>query len=232
MERDISYPVLNVFNPQSGGVFGDAATFRSANGVNSLTWTQNTTCYQGTAGRFQKYTDDNKYAVIIETPGSSAEGLYVGGTIYTPSPMARGIETSRGTEAIFGVSAPNVDVMDSGRGSLSAGTARVVFDRMFVESVSGPSDLTVTVTPVGGWSGIYIEAIDEDGFDVRSDAGDMGVEFHWVAVGRARGHEERPVITAFDSEESRRFAREKAAEIEATRPPRREPPREVTITAP
>lgn len=71
MERDTSYPVLDAHNPQGAGFYGDVAWFSSQQGVSLDTWTLNTTCYGGTAGRFMKYTDDNRYAVTIDTPAST-----------------------------------------------------------------------------------------------------------------------------------------------------------------
>ena len=139
------------------------------------------------------------------------------------------METSRGKEALFGVAAAEVDVIASGQGRLSEGTARIEFDRLFAESISGPDALRVTVTPVGGWSALYVERIDESGFDLRSEAGNKDVEFHWVAVGRAAGHERRPEVVLPDVEEARELARQKNEESRSRRPVRRERPTVITV---
>jgi hypothetical protein len=52
----------------------------------------------------------------------------------------------------------------------------------------------VVVTPVGGWSGLYIEEQTQEGFTVRSGAGDPNVTFNWIAIGRRKGYEERPEL--------------------------------------
>jgi hypothetical protein len=161
---------------------------------------------------------------------STAEGLYVSGTIVSTALDARVVPTSRGDEAVFGVTAPNVEVTDSGAGRLTDGTARVAFDRLFAEAITGAADLRITATPVGAWSGLFVERIDGDGFTVRSDAGDRNVEFHWAAVGRAKAHRERPEITIPDPADEARIVAEKEAAVEAARPPRRGDEEADTIT--
>ena len=54
--------------------------------------------------------------------------------------------------------------------------------------------MRITVTPVGGWSGLYVEKADSTGFTVRSGAGDANVTFNWIAVGRRKGYEQRPEL--------------------------------------
>lgn len=209
-------PVLYVDNTSTTG-WGDAARFYSASGVQSDTWTIYSECYQGNAARFEKDTDDNQYAVTIYGANASAEGLYVGGSIFTTAPAARGVATSRGAEAVFGVASADVSVIASGIGSLSGGAARVEFDRLFAESVSGNAYLRITATPVGAWSALYIERIDDGGFEIRSGAGAENVEFHWMAVGRAKGYQERPRISMPDPAADEAIAREKAESVAAQR---------------
>jgi hypothetical protein len=230
IENSGSYPVLKVHN-HSSSLYGDAAYFQSNSGVSSATWTVYSLCSEGEAGRFEKAVDDDAYAVKVLGQSASSEGLFVRGSIYSTVPFASGVATARGTEAMFGVRSGEVDLIASGEGRLSDGMARVNFDRLFAEAISGPDELRVTATPVGRWSALYVEHMDESGFDLRSDAGDPDVEFGWVAVGRARGHELRPDVTIPDPEEEARVAAEKTAEVEARRPERREPPQVVTTKA-
>jgi hypothetical protein len=198
--------------------FGDAAAFRSEYGVSSSTKTLSAGGYQGNAAYFTKITDDDEYAAAIYGASSSSEGLYVSGSIYSTVPFARGVETGRGTEAVFGVSAADVEVIASGQSRLQDGAARVEFDRLFAESIAGGDDLRVTVSPVGAWSAVYVAEINDLGFDVRSDAGDREVEFHWMAVGRAKGHQRRPGVTIPDDEADRLDAEQRRMELEARRP--------------
>jgi len=167
--------------------------------------------------------------VAAATP--SSEGVYIDGTLVHTGLVARTVPTSRGTEAVFGVTAPDVEVMVSGTGRLSGGAARVEFDRLFAESIAGAADLHVTVTPIGAWSALYVERIDGGGFTLRSDAGDKDVEFHWAAAGRAKGYDRTPEIAIPDRAEDMRIAAEKKAAVEAAQPPREsEGPGTVTTT--
>ena len=68
---------------ESTSLWGDAAHFYSRSGVQSTTWTIYSECYEGNAARFEKNTDDNEYAVAIYGADASAEGLYVGVSIFT-----------------------------------------------------------------------------------------------------------------------------------------------------
>jgi hypothetical protein len=149
----------------------------------------------------------------------SSEGLYVLGTLFYTGLAARAVPTSRGTEAVFGVTAPDVEVMTSGAARLSNGSARIEFDRLFTESIAGATDLRVTATPIGAWSALYVEGVDGGGFTLRSEAGDKDVAFNWVAVGRAKGCERTPEISIPDPAEDARIAAEKRAAVEAARPP-------------
>ena len=118
------------------------------------------------------------------------------------------VATSRGNEAIFSVHAPEMEVYSSGTNRLIGGEAHVSFDRLFSESISSQVEVRVTVTPVGGWSALYLESVDTEGFTVRSAAGDGSVEFHWMACGRRKGAENRPAVVIPDPdeyEESRRL---------------------------
>ena len=55
------------------------------------------------------------------------------------------------------------------------------------------------------------------------------VEFHWVAVGRAQGHERRREVTIPDDNEIRALAIQKEEELRLNRPPRREHPGVVVV---
>ena len=218
------YPVLDVTNNETS-TYGDCLHLTSASGVSPFSYTLNSHCRQGNAGRFDKDTDDDRYAVHVLSPSTSSEGLYVHGYFYSTSPLAREVETSRGKEAVFSVSAAEVEMTTSGQGQLVTGTARVEFDRIFAESVTGPRDVRITVTPVGGWSAIYVERIDADGFDLRSESGRDDIVFHWAAVGRAAGHERAPEITIPDRDEEERVQKLKEEEIRAGRPSEERPDR-------
>jgi hypothetical protein len=149
----------------------------------------------GRAASFSKIIDDNKYAVTIQGANSSSEGLYVQGNIDATGTITGSVKTTRGTEAVFYIEGSEVEIYSSGKARLAGGRANVSFDRLFTESVSSEVEVRVTVTPVGGWSALYLESTSPEGFDVRSAAGDKDAEFHWMACGRRKGYETRPEVT-------------------------------------
>jgi len=66
----------------------------------------------------------------------------------------------------------------------------------------------VTVTPIGGWSALYIDSTGPEGFVVRSEDGDPDVEFFWTACGLSKDHEVGRAITFPDADEAARAATE------------------------
>ena len=116
----------------------------------------------------------------------------INGNLTVTGAKAAIIETSEGPKEIFCVEGPEVEIYSSGSARLSGGAASVAFDRLFTEAVSTQIEVRVTVTPVGGWSALYVESNSVNGFDVRSAGGDENVEFHWMACGRRKGYETRP----------------------------------------
>jgi hypothetical protein len=199
------YPVMTIDN-ESNASDGDCL-YLSSNGsaAGSSTYVLYSNTYRGKAGQFSKYTDDNQYAVNITGASSSSEGLYVYGTIVSTLPLVRSVETSRGREPVFGVEAADPAVVASGRARLAGGSADVAFDRMFTESVSGSADVRVTVTPIGGWSAIYVVSTAPSGFSVRSASGATDIDFYWTAAGRSKDAVDRAAITLPDPDEERRI---------------------------
>jgi len=104
------------------------------------------------------------------------------------------IQTSQGWERMAAIESPDVEFYANGEAQLKNGEAAVQFERLFREAISAKIPVRVVVTPVGSWSGLYIVSSDSDGFVVKSGAGDQNCKFTWIAVGRRKGYEERPVM--------------------------------------
>ncbi len=183
----------------NSGSMGDCLMLKStASDADGSTHVLDATTYKGKAGDFTKYTDDDEYVIRIRAVSSGAEGLYLRGTFYQSGLMARAMETSKGTESIFSVDAPDVMVYCSGDAHLAGGKTDVSFDPLFTEAVSSDVEVLVTVTPVGDWSALYIASADPRGFTVESAGGKADVRFHWMACGRRKGFETRPKISMRD----------------------------------
>ncbi len=205
--KTTSDPALVIEGTTSG--YGDCLHLKSTSG-SADTGTDVFSSYtqKGQSAYLSKGVDDGKYAVEIV---AADEGLMVWGDFLVGAgyPKSGAVETSQGTEAIFCVEGPEVEICSSGVARLSDGVAHVAFDRLFTESVSSEIDIRVTVTPVGGWSALYLESTDTAGFVVRSASGDPGAGFHWVAFGRRAGFEVRPDVTIPDPETERRAGQER-----------------------
>ena len=225
-----TYPVLDIINYETSS-YGDCLWLHSQPTASSGSATLYSRCYKGATARFSKFTDDAYYNVYINSPAYNDPGLYVWGYIYSSGLMAREVETSRGKEAVFSVSSPEVEMVASGQGRLSGGSARIDFDRTFAESITGPDDLRITATPIGDWSALYVERIDADGFDLRSESGRADVEFHWSAVGRAEGYDRAPDIVIPDHEEEERIQKLKEAEMKSLRSKRDRPEQPSVVAA-
>ncbi len=202
-------PTIVVENTNTG--FWSDCLLLVSEGNDTSTYAIATSTEGGNAAYFYKTVDDNEYAVFIN---GADEGLYVDGDFVVSGGTKSGaVRTSQGWEAIFCVESPEVEIYASGEAQLSGGSAYVAFDRLFAESISNQIPVKVTVTPVGGWSGLYLAYTSAQGFEVHSGAGDSSVTFHWMACGRRAGYEVRPAVTVPDPEEEERAWVAKEQEI-------------------
>ena len=193
-------PILDITNSSTdaGGVALLRSTSTSASsGGTIVLWV---TSQKGRAGTFKKYVADGYSAVDILADSPTGNGLYVSGTIASTSYSARGVETSRGTEPVFAAETVEPEIYDSGEAFLNGGRATVSFDRLFTEAVSKDARVRVTVTPIAGWSALYVDSTGSEGFSVRSADGDPNIEFFWTACALSKDHEVGSRITFPDSE--------------------------------
>ena len=70
------------------------------------------------------------------------------------------------------------------------GTAKLVNGSIDVKfqgnSFNKAFNIRVIATPIGSWSGIYIENISNAGFTAVSEVGDPNAEFSWIAIGEIK----------------------------------------------
>jgi hypothetical protein len=107
-------------------------------------------------------------------------------------------------ESFSAVETAYKEIIDHGKGRLSGGETYIEFSSSFSEFVSPDVPVEITVTPVGSYSGIYIQSYDINGFYVKSEIGDLNCEFNWMAIGREKGYEERAEVGNIE-EESRKI---------------------------
>ena len=200
-----SYPAMYIDNHTDAND-GDCLYLTSQGTMaGSTTYVLHSYTYKGKAGQFTKSIDDDAYAVYVNGASATSEGLYVNGTIVSSTPFVRSVATSMGHEPVFCVDSTEPEVVASGRARLAGGRADVEFDRMFEESVAREGEVRVTVTPIAGWSALYVESTGPEGFVVRSASGETDIDFYWTAVGRSKDAIDRASITLPDPEEERRI---------------------------
>jgi hypothetical protein len=204
-----AYPAMNIESTCT--TYGDCLHLLSSAAAGTSTWVLYAYTLNGNSGLFTKSTDDNQYAVYITSPANNSEGLYVYGNTVATGTKSAAIQTSQGPQAIFSVESPEVEIYASGSAVLSSGAAYVAFDPLFTEAVSPEVEIRVTVTPIGGWSALYIESTNPEGFTVASAGGEPNIRFHWMACGRRLGYEVRPHITIPDPVEDEAIRQAKEA---------------------
>ncbi len=160
--------------------------------------------FPGSAGVLGETNQEQTAGVYGRCTLSGCFGLYsdgdtfVVGNFTATGAKAAVVQTSQGWEALYAIEAPDVEFYANGTARLKNGTATVRFERLFREAISPDVPVRVLVTPVGGWSGLYVVSADREGFTVRSGAGDPNVAFNWIAIGRRKGYEERPALPVFE----------------------------------
>ncbi len=166
----------------------------AAYGVRGMT----NSSFPGSAGVLGETSEIWTAGVYGRCTQSGCFGLYsdgdtfVYGNFTATGAKAAVVQTSQGWEALYSIESPDVEFYANGTAQLKDGAATVRFERLFREAISPDVPVRVIVTPVGGWSGLYVESADQKGFTVKSGAGDPNVTFNWIAIGRRKGYEARP----------------------------------------
>ncbi len=92
------------------------------------------------------------------------------------------VNTGEARSAAFAVTSPDVTVYKKGKANMVNGSVYVAFDQNF-KALLGETPV-VTVTPMGACNGVYISAIDQNGFTLtEQNNGTHSVEVSWIAVG-------------------------------------------------
>ena len=161
-----------------------------------------------TGGYFDLASASTGWAVYAHSTGSIGNGMYCYGNGTITGSWSKTVATSKGWEAVQTLSAPDEEIIASGTDRLVEGRCRVVFERLFSESISSRIPVKVVVTPMDQWSGLYTADRSHRGFTVLAGAGARDAAFAWQAIGRRRGYEQRPRVIIPDPDE------EEIAEIE------------------
>lgn len=182
-----SYVALYAYNPKSNAIKGENAStsYPTIWGLNSV----------GPALTAEGSSSSQYIANVINNNSTSAPGLYVRGSFSATGTKSAIISTSQGEEPLFSIESPDVEFYANGSGKLVNGELSITFERLFKEAISSTVPVKVIVTPVGTWSGIYVVNVTSTGFTAKSENGDLNANFNWIAIGRRKAFEDRPVLS-------------------------------------
>lgn len=183
-----SYPALWAYNPS-----GLAITAEGGSSNTVALWAKNN---GGTTALRADANTNSYYAVgIYNNYSTTAPGLYVRGSTYATGTKSGVLETSTGKQIVFAIEAPDVEFYANGTSSLVDGKASIQFEQVFAEIISTESPIRVVVTPLGSWSGLYVSEVSMKGFFVVAEIGDRNATFSWIAIGRRKNFDKRPVLS-------------------------------------
>jgi hypothetical protein len=188
-------PTVLIENNRSSG-YADALEVTAPHSNSEATYALHVSTAKGFAIVAEKTYNDERYVIDVRPAGDYQNALRAWGNfLVVNGTKSAAVKTSVGYEPLFCVESPEVEFYSDGTAQLTHGEASVDFDRLFSEAISPDIPIRVVVTPVGSWSGIYLQNATNSGFAVRSEAGDLNATFNWIAIGRRKGYERTPEIT-------------------------------------
>lgn len=72
----------------------------------------------------------------------------------------------------------NENITLTGNSQLEHGLLSVVFPQKIIEDLNN-RNFSVILTPLYNWSALYVKEINEKGFIVKSESGDLNAKFFW-----------------------------------------------------
>jgi hypothetical protein len=144
----------------------------------------------------------NGFAVYANAPTPGWAGYFQGNVKVTGNIDLDGTVIKPGGSDLLGkpvaLAIPgsvDQDIYLSGSGRLAGGATRIDFDPAFSRSISEGVPVRVVVTPTSDCRGVFIVAKDAAGFTVQElSGGTSDATFDWMAIGRQKGREVRPVM--------------------------------------
>jgi len=112
------------------------------------------------------------------------------------------VSTGGGTRKVetYAVQSPENWIEDFGAGELHSGSAIVIIDPAFAETVSGSAEYHVFITPNGESKGLYVVSKTANSFEVReSGGGTASISFDYRVVAKRRGFEAQRLTDVTES---------------------------------
>lgn len=148
---------------------------------------------------------------------------------------AASVDPGKRQVELYAVQSPQNWFEDFGSGRLTSGTASIILDRTFAETVNTASDYRVFLTPVGDCRGLYVSQKTATGFEVRElGGGQSNVSFDYRIVALRRGFENLRLADMTERWQKMNAPLPKAApgpRLTPTRPPARAVPAKSNVAA-
>lgn len=118
-------------------------------------------------------------------------GSYTHGDVYrTGADVHLQMDNTGANNVMYTLVSPEMTVQTYGIGQMQNGKASIIFDEAFANIVSNSEPVIVTITPIGKSKGVYLDAVDSDGFRVEeNENGKSSIQFTWIAIGKRAGYE-------------------------------------------
>jgi hypothetical protein len=140
-----------------------------------------------TGGFMGGYVMGNKIGLHVS---GEQYGMFVDGNTISNKPFVQLNDNGNNTRvATYGSTALTEDINTKGIGIVNKGTATIPFPENFKNLVS--DDIIVTVTPIGPSKGLYLVAIDKNGFTIKENNNGMSdnLKFTWIAMATKKTNE-------------------------------------------
>jgi hypothetical protein len=200
----------------SYGTYGNGSTgvWGSSNGTGADVGVSGTTASgtavlgtagPGVAGWFEDDAADNSALIAINNAPINDEGgpFYAqgnagyceiddGGDLFCTGSKSAVVPVDGGSRkvALYAVEAPENWFEDLGSGQLSNGSARIVLEPTFAQTVDTDLDYHVFLTPRGECEGLYVTDLTPSGFEVRElRHGSSSIAFDYRIIAKRKNYE-------------------------------------------
>jgi hypothetical protein len=131
-------------------------------------------------------------ALVFEAYGSGLAGCYIdgGGDLVCSGTVSGVVPAGAQQVSVYATQSTENWFEDAGSGQLSSGSARVVFDPTFAQTVNTSVKYHVFLTPNGDCEGLYVSSQTAQGFEVHElRGGSSNIAFDYRIMAKRSGFE-------------------------------------------
>lgn len=160
-------------------------------------WARNDRANDGTNAIYAENSNCANYPTIYAKNNCGEWAIWVQGNLGASGTKSSVINTSVGEATLYSLEGTDVEFYCCGSVALMNGSASVFFERIFTDAISPDIPVKIIVTPTSECNGMYVATKTSNGFTVRELlSGTSNASFDWIAIGRRKGYEARPVFVA------------------------------------